>query len=192
MDTSFSSTIASWQTFSLLAGSASATLIGLLFVAVSLHLDLIGESGAGAILSLARRTFARFVLVVIVALLFLIPHQAPRGLGLPLLALDGVDALSTLWIGRAVIRALKRPASVQDALTLIVLPLVLPVLNGIGLILVAATVLAGETSYLYGMVPIVALLLANAATNAWNLMLGLGEYKLRPGSRRYPFVLRRA
>jgi hypothetical protein len=38
--------------------------------------------------------------------------------------------------------------------------------SGIGLILVAATVLAGQTSYLYWMVPIIALLLTNAATNA--------------------------
>jgi len=40
-------------------------------------------------------------------------------------------------------------------------------------------VLASETSYLYWMVPIIALVLANAATNAWNLMLGLARYKRR-------------
>ncbi|MGI8826231.1 MAG: hypothetical protein ACR2JC_11415 [Chloroflexota bacterium] len=95
MHASFSSTIASWQSFYVLAGSASATLIGLLFVAVSLHIDLIGESGAAVILSMARRTFIRFILVVLVALLFLVPHQNPQGLGLPLLALGVVDALRT-------------------------------------------------------------------------------------------------
>jgi hypothetical protein len=90
-----------------------------------------------------------------------------------------VDALSTLWVARAVITTLERPTSLHDALTLIVLPVVLPLVSGIGLILVAATVLAGQTSYLYWMAPIIALLLTNAATNAWNLMLGLAKYKLQ-------------
>jgi hypothetical protein len=183
MHTSFSSTIAGWQSFYVLAGSASATLIGLIFVAVSLHIDLIGEAGAAAILSLARRTFTRFILIVIVALLFLVPNQVPRGLGLPLLALGVVDVLRTLRVARVVITALKQHPSLQDAVNRIVLPVLLPLVSGIGLIVVAATVLNGMTSYLYWMVPIVALILTSAATNAWDLMLGLARYKLRRAGR---------
>lgn len=37
-----------------------------------------------------------------------------------------------------------------------------------------------STPFLYWMVPIVVLLLTNAATNAWDLMLGLARYKLPP------------
>ncbi|HEX6509978.1 MAG TPA: hypothetical protein VF221_20310, partial [Chloroflexota bacterium] len=70
MQAGFSSTIAGWQAFYMLAGTASATLVGLLFVAVSINVDLLGESGADAILSLARETFIRFIFVVVVALVF--------------------------------------------------------------------------------------------------------------------------
>jgi hypothetical protein len=183
VQTTFSSTIASWQTFYMLAGTASATLVGLLFVAVSLHIDLVGESGAATILSTARRTFSRFIIIVIVALLFLVPKLNPQGLGLPLLALGIVDALWSLWLVRVVIRARKRSVGLQDVVNRILLPVVLPLASSIGLMTVAATVLASETSYLYWMVPIIALVLANAATNAWDLMLGLARYKRRRGGK---------
>lgn len=179
MHASFSSTIASWQSFYSLAGSASATFLGLIFVAASLHIDLIGESGATAVLSLAGRTFTRFILVVIIALLFLVPQQNPQGLGLPLLALGGVDAVRTIRATRVVTRVLKGETDLQDAVNRIVFPVVLPLISSVGLILVGATVLAGETSYLNWLVPIVAVILTNASRNAWDLMLGLARYKLR-------------
>jgi hypothetical protein len=182
MQASFPSTIAGWQSFYMLAGTASATLIGLLFVAVSLHLDLIGESGAARILALARRTFTRFILVVVVALVFLVPHQDPEGLGLPLLALGLAEALRTLRVSRDVMTALREHIGFQDATSRVLLPVVLPLVSSIGLIVIAATVLTGTTAFLYWMVPIVALLLTNAATNAWDLMLGLARYKLGPSA----------
>jgi len=177
--TTFSAAVASWQSFYMLAGTSSATLVGLLFVAVSLHLDLVGESGAEVILSLARRTFTRFILIVVVALLFLVPDQRPLGLGLPLLALGVVDTVRTGWSARVIVRAGKNASGRRDAVTRTPLSVVLPLLSGLGLIALAATVLAGETSYLYWMVPIIAGILASAATNSWNLMLGLAQYKSR-------------
>jgi len=181
MHAGFSSIIASWQSFYMLAGTASATLIGLLFVAISLHIDLIGESGASTILSLARRTFTRFILVVIVALLFLVPRQDPAGLGLPLIAFGIVDVLRTFRVGRAVWSTRERFSGLEGAVTRIGLPVALPLASGIGLTLVAATLLAGTTQYLYWMVPIVGVMLTNAATNAWDLMLGLAKYKANRG-----------
>jgi hypothetical protein len=175
--TTFSSAVAGWQNFFMLAGTASATLVGLLFVAVSLHLDLIGESGAATILSLARRTFTRFILVVVVALLFLVPSQDPLGLGLPLLALGIADTVRSVRAARASVGPRKGRIDLRDATNRIVLPVVLPLLSSLGLIAVAASVLVGETAYLYWVVPIIAGILANAATNSWNLMLGLARYK---------------
>ncbi len=179
MHANFSSTVSSWQSFYMLAGTASATLIGLLFVAISLHIDLVGESGASTILSLARRTFTRFILVVIVALVFLVPRQDPAGLGLPLLAFGIVDVLRTFRVGRAVLSTRQRWNGLEGALTRIGLPVALPLVSGIGLTLVAATLIADTTQYLYWMVPIIGVMLTNAATNAWDLMLGLARYKAK-------------
>lgn len=177
MHVSFSSTVAGWQTFYLLAGTASATLAGLIFVAVSLHLDLVGESGIGAIFTLARRTLFSFILVVVVALMFLVPNQRQQGLGWPLLALGIVDMLQTILDGRAVVTELKNTAGWGRIANRIVPPVVLTLLSGAGMFLVGATVLRDTTSYLYWMVPIVVLILSTAAFNAWELMLGLADHK---------------
>ena len=177
MHASFASTVAGWHDFYMLAGATSATLVGLIFVAVSLHLDLVHESGISAIFTLARRTFSSFILVVILSLLFLIPKEQPSGLGWPLLALGSVDMLQTILKGRAVIRELRRADRWQILLNRIVRSVALPLLTSLGLILIAAHLLAGETDYLYGMVPVVVLILSNAALDAWELMLGLARHK---------------
>lgn len=174
---SFSSTIAGWQTFYLLAGTASATLAGLIFVAVSLHLDLVGESGIAAIFTLARRTLFSFILVVIVALMFLVPNQGPQLLGWPLLALGAADMLQTVLDGRSVVKELTYAMGWQRIATRIIPPVVLPLASSIGLMVVAASVVAGMTSSLYWMMPIVVLILSTAALTAWELMLGLADLK---------------
>src|SRR5579859_6774442 len=155
MHAGFSETVSSWQSFYMLAGTASATLIGLLFVAISLHIDLIGAADASTIISLARRTFTRFILVVIIALLFMVPRQDPAGLGLPLLAFGIVDVMRSLHLGRAVLSTRHDPGSAGGALTLIGLPVALPLASGLGLTLIAATLTTGTTEYLYWMVPVI-------------------------------------
>lgn len=179
MHSAFSSTVAGWGSFYLLAGTASATLVGLIFVAVSLHLDLVSESGVSAIFTLARRTMSSFILVVVVSLIFLIPDQTPEGLGWSLLALGVVDLLLNVVDVRAVARELQFTVGWRGIAVRVVLAMVLPVVSSIGLILVARTVLAGSTAYLYWMVPIVVLILTSAAFNAWELMLGLARHKRR-------------
>ena len=177
MSSSFSSSVSSGQSFYRLAGTASATLVGLLFVAISLHIDLIGDAGASTILSIARRTFTRFILVVIVALLFLVPRQDPKGLGLPLLAFGAVDVTRTLRVAFAVVNTRQNSSGPEGAVRRIGLPVALPLASGIGLVLIALTLLSGSTMYLYWMVPVVGVMLTNAATDAWNLMLGLARYR---------------
>ncbi|HEX6507436.1 MAG TPA: hypothetical protein VF221_07380, partial [Chloroflexota bacterium] len=128
-------------------------------------------------------TFIRFIFVVVVALVFLVPHQTSRGLGLPLLAVGVADALTTVWVGRVVLTELKRNESLRNAVNQFVLPVVMPLVSSVGLILIALTVLSGTTSYLGWMVVVVALILGNAATNAWDLMLGLARYRGRRDDR---------
>ena len=184
MHASFSSTVAGWRDFYMLAGETSATFVGLIFVAVSLHLDLVGEAGISAIFTLARRTFSSFILIVIISLVFLIPREGPRGLGWPLLALGIVDMMQMAVDWRAAIRELKRAEGWQIILNQIVRPAALQLITGIGLVWVAANLLAGTTAYLYRMVPVVVLILINGALDAWELMLGLARHKMRRSGER--------
>ena len=57
----FLEVIDSWHDFYMLTGTAAATLIGLIFISVSLHIDVLAKAEKfGDIRSLADQTFLNF------------------------------------------------------------------------------------------------------------------------------------
>jgi len=62
-----------WHDFFILAGTAAATLVGLLFVGLSLHLRIVVASSE--VRSLARVTLANFGAVLFVALFLVLPEN---------------------------------------------------------------------------------------------------------------------
>ena len=70
---SYSATASSWHDFYVIAGTASATLVGLLFVGLSLHLRVV--VARADVRSLARVTLANFGLVLFVSLFIVIPNN---------------------------------------------------------------------------------------------------------------------
>src|SRR5579871_54932 len=99
--THFAAAVAEWQGFYTLAGGASATLMGLIFVAVSIQLDVFKDESSAPLLATARRTFARFIIALTISLLFLVPEQSPLGLGVPLLCLAVLDMRNTVSLALA-------------------------------------------------------------------------------------------
>jgi hypothetical protein len=76
MTPSFGQALAEWKDFYVFVGTAAATLLGLLFVSVSLRLDLFHEAQLADVRDFAAQTFAQFFSLVLIAALFLIPHQS--------------------------------------------------------------------------------------------------------------------
>ena len=70
---SYRTAVSGWHDFYLLAGTASATLVGLLFVGWSLHLRTV--IGSPEVRSLARVTLANFGAILFVALFMVIPED---------------------------------------------------------------------------------------------------------------------
>lgn len=70
----FQTTVSAWHDFYVVAGGASATLVGLLFVGLSLHLRVVVSRPE--VRSLASVTLANFGLVLLIALFALIPQEA--------------------------------------------------------------------------------------------------------------------
>src|SRR5438552_2681942 len=77
MDSAFSQAVAGWHDFYMLLGGAAATLLGLLFVAVSLHTSQFTAGGDPALRMLALQTYANFLYLLLLALAFLQPEQNP-------------------------------------------------------------------------------------------------------------------
>jgi hypothetical protein len=73
-----------WQPFATALAGVSATLMGLLFVALSLNPHILTETDYGATRRLARLAFGAFAQLLLVALLLLVPHPTVRLLALAL------------------------------------------------------------------------------------------------------------
>jgi hypothetical protein len=163
----FLADLQSWQIFYTTVAAASATLTGLLFVSLSLNRERLKGVQSETVVGMARRTFANFLYVLMVSLVFLVPHQLPISLTVALLVL-GITRGAGLLREAAVLR--KAPASRRDYRTLF-REIGLPAVASIGLILVAIYVAFGKTDAMYGLVIVIAALLGNACWNAWLLLM---------------------
>src|SRR5829696_3024434 len=98
MDGTFAQALVEWTGFYTLMGGAAATLLGLLFVAVSMRLNIFHQSEVADVRDFAAFTFGTFLVAIAVAGLAIAPHAHRFTLALSLL-LIGIVALFA--IGRA-------------------------------------------------------------------------------------------
>jgi hypothetical protein len=103
--------------------------------------------------------------VLLFAIMFLIPQQTPVGLSLPLL-LRGALGLANLVLQWHRARKHRDRLSVARRSTL-------PIVALISVIVIAVSVLAGQTTAFYWLVPVMLLFLASATRNAWDLFIGM-------------------
>jgi hypothetical protein len=156
-----------WQIFYATVAAACATLTGLLFVALSMNVDLLNRAENTERMLLARQTFSEFLLVLMVALVFLIPGLGPLGLSVALVALGGAWIFSAGRSFRAILRKGKTASWFADYLR----GFGLSIMGAIGVLLVAVCMLLGYFDSLYGLVFMLAALLGSASRNAWALLV---------------------
>jgi hypothetical protein len=103
MDDAFSQALAEWTAFYALMGGAAATLLGLLFVAVSVRLNIFHQSEVADVRDFAAFTFGTFLVAIVVAGLAIAPHAHRFSLALSLLlvsiaAFVAIAGIARLWI----------------------------------------------------------------------------------------------
>jgi hypothetical protein len=167
MDT-FIQSLQDWQFFFTSVATASATLTGLLFVSLSLNRSSWSGDRSHPILTFARNTFADFLYVLMIALVFLVPHPVAFSLTVALLVL-GVASGGGLVVRelRQYNQSSKKPLDAR----LILRRIGLPSIASIGLIVVAIEIAVGNYDAIYGLVGVIAALLVSACWNAWLLLL---------------------
>jgi hypothetical protein len=165
---SFSLRIQEWQPFYATVGTACATLTGLLFVSLSLNVDTLTRPENAELMRLARRSFGDFLYVLMIAFVFLVPRQAPIGFAVAMLALSGsrLFGLFRLYSG---LRSEQGMSS--SARRGLLAEFTLPLAAAVGLAAAAFAILFGYLNALYWLVGVIALLLANASSNAWRLLV---------------------
>ncbi len=165
----FVQTLQSWQSFFASVATASATLTGLLFVALSLNRQRLAGESASSTLSIARTTFSAFLFVLMISLVFLVPHAVPLSLTIALLVLGLASGFGV--IARE-LRHIRTYRFTGPDVSRMLRQIALPVVASIGLVWVAVDIGQGHFDALYGLVAVVAALLVSACWNAWLLLVG--------------------
>ena len=170
---SYQTTVSGWHDFYILAGTASATLVGLLFVGLSLHLRVVVASFE--VRSLARVTLANFGAVLFVALFMVIP-EGRSTTGIELIA---SGAASLLIISPSLVTgSLGRTLQMQrrDRARLI-LRFGLSAASYLAIIVAGAVLFSSLSAFTWLVVAIVVLLIVSLR-NTWDLLVTVGDVTL--------------
>jgi hypothetical protein len=174
---SYRTAVSGWHDFYILAGTASATLVGLLFVGLSLHLRTVIASSE--VRSLARVTLANFGAILFVTLFMVIPDDQSTA-AFALIA-SGVASLviaapSLVTAARGGRRGLQmRP---RDRARLI-LRFGLSAASYLAIIVAGGLLFSSSTSAFTWLVVAILVLLIVSLRNTWDLLVTVGDVTLR-------------
>jgi hypothetical protein len=167
MDTSLADLVEDWHDFSLLVGTAAATLVGLMFVAASIGASVFIEKDRAAMKAFISPTVVHFTTVLVIAVLSLIPTHEWHTLAglLAVVALASAIYSANLWIQLFIHRRFN--IDIVDRLFYAAIPLV-----GDLLLLLAAFFLLRQSETGLDLLAAgqITLLLAGIR-NAWDMMI---------------------
>jgi len=168
-----------WHEFYATAGGASAALVGLLFVGISIHLDVVVSRPD--VRATARGAFQSLLAILVVSLLTLVPRIGPLDLGWTLVGLGGVGLVAAGAEARGMFsadlllgarRAVRKVGFKFAGLLL--------------LLLVGILFLAGQGGATLWLMATVFVLLGSSAQNAWDLLIDVARAKQAVGGEALP------
>ena len=175
-DSDFAALAASWHDFYLTAGAAAATLIGLLFVGISINLDEFTTEEDTGVRVLAEQAFANFIFVLVIALMVLIPDQDQIALTLELAI---IGTFGTFRVVRRTALFRRPRADLLGDWRYLARRIGLPAVASVGLILVAVMLSSDPISSFYWLVAVILIYLTSAADSAWDLLIEVGRERRR-------------
>jgi hypothetical protein len=156
-----------WHDFYVFAGTAAATLMGLMFVVMSLgQRTLVTEEGTRATRAFFTPIVVFFATIIVVTVLMLTPEASPVALAV-LLAVAGAGGLIYMAASRAYTVWRTSELGFDDLLWYVVLPYLSYALIAAA----AAAIWKTSTFGLYGMAAAVLLFLLIGIRNAWDLVI---------------------
>jgi hypothetical protein len=162
-----------WHEFYDMIGGASATLLGLLFVSVSLNAEIILGAKNKHSKRLAEQAFQNYMGVLVVSLMVLIPNIADKDFGLSLLC---VSLAWGLWV---LVRAFQSILSHSGVFSrLVSLRRFLAPSVGFGILVYAGFEMSlGQSGFQGRIAAGVMVLLISATVVAWQLLIKIAEEK---------------
>jgi len=172
-DLTFTEWIERWHDFYILAGTASVTLAGLLFVSLSLHIDRLVEDSHEHLLALSRVTLTSFVFVMTASLFMLVPPMGPHFLGLMISTLGIMGLVLTgVYAARA-----KHHEEAGFTRRQMRRRLMFPAVGYLFMLMAGIGVHEHIPEMLYQMIGAICMILGNAAGTSWELLVNVAKQK---------------
>jgi hypothetical protein len=159
--------LADWGGFAVVIGAATAALLGLLFVAVSIRVEPIAASAE--LRNRSAQTLALLLTGLLVAVLLAVPDQSKWALGLEYLVLALVVIAVAFVLDR---RAGRRQGSALARRLDAINPTFITCLL---LVIAAVILILGHRDGLYLLVPALIAVLVGGVVNAWLILVRPGD-----------------
>jgi hypothetical protein len=174
----YTSVVLSWHDFYLVAGAAAATLVGLLFVGLTLHLRIVvSRPDVGG---LARVTLGNFGGVLFVSLFMVIPGSSSGSAGIELLSAGAV----TLFIVIRGLRAARRARTLTLDLRMLLLRFGLSSLACFLIMAGGGLLVSGRFQNGLNVIAVsIVTLLVVSLRNSWDLLVSVGSATLEELAR---------
>ena len=178
---SLHATLQGWQNFYILAGTAGATLTGLMFVAVTFGSSLVTRDTAATTRAFLDPTYMHFVQVLLTSCLLTVPTLGPTFLGGVLILAGAVRLGGLHYVLRRYLEAHRKHGDIElsDWLVAIVLPILCYVL----LMATGAGFIERYAAAFDGLAVVTLALLAIGVQSAWELFVIDGPRRERAPAR---------
>jgi hypothetical protein len=166
----FNETLRSWHNYYFMTGGASATLVGLMFVALSLGMHLVNDDTRQNIHTFVTPSIVYFVSALLICCIMIAPNYMPSALAVILLIVGIIGlAVSTPFFWRLIQAArVNGDFNLWDWLSQVILP---PIAYGL-LITAGVCFLTDQWALAFlGVWLVVILLLICAISNTWSMVM---------------------
>jgi hypothetical protein len=162
----FNRVLSQWQPFYSVVASVSATLVGLLFVSLSINRERITKHDDKSLMRLATRGCGDLLFVLMIALMMLVPMQPSYGLAVALVVIGVTRSAELFKSARS-----PNPANPIGGRFRVLREHGLPLVACFGLVAVGIAVAGGYYFTLTFLVPVIAAMLTTVCWNAWLLLV---------------------
>lgn len=158
--------LASWSSFFAAAAGASAVLLGLVFIGLTIHLE--GHQERPALVPMAVGSATTLFYPVIISLVLLMPPEQPW---LPTGTLLVIAFFAALSAGAPIIQSDLRGLWIHERKPSDWVRYLVPAIAALGLIGAAAWLVADPADAIYAIALVIVVYLVVGTQNAWNLLL---------------------
>jgi hypothetical protein len=165
---SYQVTLAGWHDFYAITGEGAASLVGLLFVGLSLHIRMV--LSRVDVRALARITLSNFILTLVLALFMVIPDDNSGDTGWRVM---GLGLVSFLYIVPSLVAGIRSDVH-TIGLRVLLLRFGLSAVAFLGLIVCGVLLVGGNYhAGLVGLVTVTIVVLVVSLRNTWDLLVSV-------------------